>query len=124
MRSLVFGACALIGLGFGGSASAQSYETWTSVSGFEPGDEGATMVTSEGLTVSWVAERSYADGRMKVIGEFCNNSGFDWEGGMRLTHIEPDRAHLTLRVPARDCVKREEIIPTGVDRIYIFLNEY
>ena len=71
-----------------------------------------------------MAEPSYADSRMKVVGEFCNATGYDWEGGMRLTHIPPERGHLTLSVPARECVTREEIIPTGVDSIYVLLDQY
>lgn len=106
------------------SAAAQTTTQWQSVSGFEVGDEGSSQVNGEGLSVSWVAEPSYADGRMKVVGEFCNFRGFDWEGGMRLTHIPPERGHLTLRVPARECVPREEIIPTGVESIYVLLNQY
>lgn len=105
--------------------AAQDVLQWGSGSNpFDVGDEGGHQVSSEGLTVGWVAESSFTSGRMRVVAEFCNSSGFDWEGGMRLTHIPPERGHLTLRVPARDCINREEIIPTGVEDIYILLDEY
>ena len=122
----VFGGIALLSAiaALAGSASAQDVNQWQSVSGFEVGDEGDTRVNREGLSVGWTTRSSYSEGRMAVIGEFCNSTGFDWEGGMRLTHISPERGHLTLRVPARECVTREEIIPIGVESIYVLLDEY
>ena len=124
MRGFIFGVLASAALATAGPAFAEDVLDWTSPAGMQVGDYGRDLTSSEGLTVGWRAERSYSEGRMRVVAEFCNNGSSDWEGGMRLTHIPPERGHLTLRVPASDCVTREEIIPTGVPAIYVYLNEY
>lgn len=124
MRGLVFAVMAFPVMATASPVLAEDVLDWTSPSGMQVGDYGRELTSSEGLTVGWRAERSYADGRMRVVAEFCNSGSSEWEGGMRLTHIPPDRGHLTLRVPASDCVTREEIIPTGVPAIYVYLNEY
>ena len=113
-------AAACMGLG---QASAADVLQWQS-GGFQVGDAGGTQTSAEGLSVSWVAEPSYSDGRMSVVAEFCDIGGAGWEGGMRLTHIPPERGHLTLTVPAGGCVSREEIIQTGVESIYVYLSLY
>ena len=126
MRMVLSTALAATALVAAFPALAQSgqYETWQSVHGFEAGDTGGSR-HFQGLTVSWDARPSSTNGRMYVHGEFCNYGGNrDWQGGMRLTHIEPDRAHLTIRVPAGECITRSEILPTGVDAIYIWLSEH
>lgn len=97
---------------------------WTRTAGVPVNEAGQLLVSSEGLSVTWRSRQSYSEGRMGIVAEFCNSSSDAWEGGMRLTHIPPDRGHLTLRVPANDCVEREEIIPTSAETIYIYLNEY
>lgn len=123
MRHLLSSGLIGLAIAIAPPALADDFATWNSPYGYNPGDEG-NQVNIEGLNVSWVAERSYTEGRMRVVAEFCNNTRSDWEGGMRLTHLSPTRGHLTLRVPQGDCVTREEIIPTGVTDIYIYLNEY
>ncbi len=107
-------------------ARREAYDVleWTRTAGVPVDEFGQMLVSSEGLSVTWRSRRSYSEGRMGIVAEFCNISSDAWEGGMRLTHIPPDRGHLTLRVPARDCVEREEIIPTSAEVIYIYLNQY
>lgn len=124
MRSLVSGVLLTAAAMIAGQASAEDVMQWPSTYGFQVGDEGGYRISPEGLGVRWVAESSYTDGRMSVVAEFCDIHGSGWEGGMRLTHIPPERGHLTLNVPAGGCVSREEIIPSGVDMIYIYLKSY
>lgn len=123
MRSLVFGVAAMIASGMALPAWAQDTASWNSPYGYGPGDKG-NEVNLESLNVSWEATPAYPENRMRVVARFCNNTREDWEGGMRLTHIPPDRGHRTIRVPVGQCVPYEEILPRGSTDIYILLNEY
>lgn len=116
-------SCLAIVLALGGVSAAHAEEvlSFYSAYGWSPGDSSSAK-DAEGLSVDFSIEESPNDGDMYVRGRFCNQSGSQWYGGIRLTTNYPDSAHATINLADGECTRWSEHLEEGARNIYVFVN--
>lgn len=104
-------------------ANAQTVLEFNSGGGWYPGMVGGQC--GEGICVDISVRKAFGSkDQIDVLATYrANNSGSAWCGGSRLTYRYPSNAHYSVRMKSGSQYKWNEIMPIGVNKIFVFVKQ-
>lgn len=110
-------------------ANAQAYDAdtrtlrWYSQYGYTVDNQPEGEEEADGMRVSLsISDSGAPTGMMYVRARICNENGYRWVGGVRVTDREPSDAHTTLRIAPGSCANWSEYLEDDSSSLYVYMD--